>query len=101
MEMEAEELRAWATLLRIPGLTFERVTQALQAVTSVADLVRAARRRPELLGLTEHARSQLQELDTGLIDRDLAWLAEPKRHLIPLTSPLDPPLLAHLGGAPP
>lgn len=101
MEMEAEELRAWATLLRIPGLTHERVSHALQSIASVAELVRAARHRPELLQLTEHARSQLQVLDTGVVDRDLAWLAVPNRHLIPLTSPLYPPLLVHAGGAPP
>jgi DNA processing protein len=101
MEMEAEELRAWATLLRIPGLTHERVSHALQSIASVAELVRAAQRRPELLELTEHARSQLQAMDTGVIDRDLAWLAVPNRHLIPATSPLYPPLLVHAGGAPP
>src|SRR5690606_29932115 len=30
----------------------------------------------------------------------LDWLDEPGHHLVPLTSPLYPPLLAHSGGAP-
>ena len=101
MEMEAEELRAWATLLRISSLTYERVAHALQSVVSVAELVRAAAQRPELLDLTEHACKQLRSLDPRLLDADLAWLNGPDRHLIALTSPLYPPLLAQAGGAPP
>jgi DNA processing protein len=101
MEMEAEELRAWATLLRIPGLTYERVTGALRSVASAAELVRTAPRHPELLELTEHARRELHGLDTKLLDADLAWLTAADRFLIPLTSPLYPPLLAQAGGAPP
>ncbi len=101
MDMEAEELRAWVALLRIPGLTYERVARALQSVASVTELVRAAPSRPELLDLTEHARGQLRSLDAKLLDADLAWLNAPERHLVPLTSPLYPPLLAHAGGAPP
>ena len=101
MDREAEELRAWATLLRIPGLTYERVTRALQSVASTAELVRMAPRRPELLDLSEHAHSQLRALDPKSLDADLQWLSAPDRHLIPLTSPLYPPLLAQAGGAPP
>ena len=46
MDKEAEELRAWATLLRIPGLTYERVVRALQSVASAAELLRTTLTRP-------------------------------------------------------
>ncbi|HKE45785.1 MAG TPA: DNA-processing protein DprA [Steroidobacteraceae bacterium] len=101
MDAAAEERRAWVTLLRIPGLTYERVARGLQAVGSAAELAQTADRRPELLELSEHARLQLRALDTKLIDGDLAWLDGPQRHLVPLTSPDYPALLAHAGGAPP
>ena len=101
MDQEAEELRAWATLLRIPSLTYERVFRALQSVASAAELVRATLRDATLLELTEHAQTQLRRLDPKLIDADLAWLGESGRHLVPLTSSEFPALLAHSGGAPP
>ncbi|HZF26140.1 MAG TPA: DNA-processing protein DprA [Steroidobacteraceae bacterium] len=101
MDAAAEELRAWVTLLRIPGLTHERVALGLQSAASAAELVRLSSRKPELLELTEHARTQLRSVDARLIDADLAWLDAPARHLVPLTSAQYPALLAHAGGAPP
>ncbi|HEY7379099.1 MAG TPA: DNA-processing protein DprA [Steroidobacteraceae bacterium] len=101
MDRAAEELRAWATLLRIPGLTYERAARGLQAAGSVTDLVRDAGRRPELLELSEHAQAQFRRLDSRLIDADVAWLDAPGRHLVPLTSPQYPSQLAHANGAPP
>ena len=101
MDKEAEELRAWVTLLRIPGLTYERVVRALQSVASAAELLRVTLTDPVVLGLTEHARAQLRRLDQKLIDADLAWLDRSGHHLVPLTAPEFPPLLAHSGGAPP
>ena len=54
---EAEELRAWATLLRIPGLTHERVTRALQSVASAAELVRMAPRRARSCSISRSMRA--------------------------------------------
>ncbi len=45
--------------------------------------------------------SALRSPDLAALDADLAWLAGPDRHLVPLTSPHYPPLLAATSDAPP
>ncbi|HJS21131.1 MAG TPA: DNA-processing protein DprA [Steroidobacteraceae bacterium] len=101
MEADRNELRAWALLLRIPGATRQRVALALASVASVTELVRVSGRSLEQLGFPEHARSALSSADRATLDADLEWLQAPDRHLLPLTSPHYPPLLAATPDAPP
>jgi DNA processing protein len=101
MEADRDELRAWALLLRIPGATRQRVALALTSVASATELVRASERSLEQLGFAEPARGALRSPDRAALDADLAWLDAPDRHLLPLTSPHYPPLLAAIADAPP
>jgi DNA processing protein len=101
MEADRDELRAWALLLRIPGATRQRVAFALTSVASVAELVRASDRSLAKLGFAEHTRSALRAASHAILESDLSWLKAPDRHLLPLTSPHYPPLLAALPDAPP
>jgi DNA processing protein len=101
MEADRDELRAWALLLRIPGATRQRVAFALTSVASVAELVRAPERSLEQLGFAEETRAALRSADRATPDADLEWLRAPDRHLLPLTSPHYPPLLAATPDAPP
>jgi DNA processing protein len=99
--MEADELRAWALLLRIPGATRQRVASALTSVANATELVRASAGSLQALGFPEDSRSALRSIDRATLDTDLAWLGPPDRHLLPLTSPHYPPLLAAVPDAPP
>lgn len=101
MEGDREELRAWALLLRTPGINRDRVALALQSIASAAELVRAPDATLARLGIPEHARQALRTPETEALDADLEWLDSPGRHLLPLTSPHYPPLLASTAGAPP
>ena len=101
MEADRDELRAWALLLRIPGATRQRVAFALTSVASAAELVRASDRSLEKLGFAEHTRSALRAASPAVLDSDISWLQASDRHLLPLTSPHYPALLAALPDAPP
>jgi DNA processing protein len=101
MEADRDELRAWALLLRIPGATRQRVAFALASVANVTELVRAPERSLEALGFPESSRSALRSPDRAALETDLEWLSAPDRHLLPLTSPHYPPLLAAVADAPP
>lgn len=97
-----DEWRLWALLLRVPGLTYEAVTAGLAATATVAELLRSSESTLRQFGFSESASRALRSPNWTQVDADLAWLvAEPGRHLVPLTSPLYPPLLANTRGAPP
>src|SRR3989337_878396 len=100
MDGDREEQRAWALLLRTPGINRERVAQALQSVASAAELVRASDATLARLGIPDHARLALRTPDAVALDADLEWLDAPGHHLLPLTSTHFPPLLANTTGAP-
>lgn len=99
--LSTEELRAWATLLRAPGISVERVRQALPSVAGLQALVNARAEQLEQLGWPENARRYLRAPDRQGIDADLAWLAAgPDHHLLPFTAPEFPALLSVAGDAP-
>ena len=55
----------------------------------------------EKLGFADQARSALRAASDAVLDSDVSLLQAPDRHLLPLTSPHYPPLLAALPDAPP
>lgn len=99
--LSSAELRAWATLVRAPGVSVERVRHAL-ASGIPADAIPGVRGSElEQLGFPENARRYLRAPQKALIDADLAWLgARPDRHLVACTAAEYPPLLAIPSGAP-
>jgi len=100
MDGDREEQRAWALLLRTPGINRERVAQALHSVASATELVRASDATLARLGIPDQARLALRNPDVVALDADLEWLDAPGHHLLPLTSTQFPPLLANTTGAP-
>ncbi|MCI0435260.1 MAG: DNA-processing protein DprA, partial [Gemmatimonadetes bacterium] len=98
---DREELRAWALLLRTPGINYECVAFALRSIASVAALVHASDGTLQQLGFPDSARQGLRSPDLAALDADIEWLDASDRHLLPLTSVYYPPLLARTSGAPP
>jgi DNA processing protein len=101
-----EQLRAWAILVRAPGCNFERLRAALGSIDPER-LVVARTRELEQLDFPENARRYLAaagsagSAEAAALEADIAWLtSSPDHHLVPLTSPAYPPLLAQTGGAP-
>ena len=103
--MQAEQIRAWALLVRSPGITPERIGAALQAVPDAASLVAAPAAQLQSLGFPESTHRYLAHATSGaaaaLVDADLSWLAAGRdRHLVSCVSAHYPRLLRETSGAP-
>ena len=89
---DTDELRAWLTALRTPGLGPGGLREALAA--NGDDIHRALgelRRHAATLGAG--AGAWLEAPDAALLAADLAWLAQPGRRLLCCTEADFPPLL--------
>ncbi len=103
--MQPEEIRAWALLVRSPGVTAERVSAALSALPGASSLVAASGAQLQSLGFPDSTRRFFVDAASGaaaaLVDADVRWLGAGRdRHLVPCISPQYPPLLRETGGAP-
>lgn len=93
-------LRAWLTLLRTPTLgsvgVRALVTQAGSAVAACGE----ARRWRQALRLAPAAIDWIEHPDAARIDADLAWLAQPRHHLVTCDEADFPPQLDALANPP-
>jgi len=89
---ETEELRAWLTALRTPGLGQGGLREALAAADGRIDAA-LARLRRQAAALDEGAAAWLDAPDEARLAADLAWLAEPGHRLLRCTEADFPPLL--------
>lgn len=92
---DQDDLRAWLTLLRTPGVgaTTLRTWLAQTGGDARAALAAAARGRAEAR-VDAEARAWLAAPDAARLDADLAWLAAPGHRLLRCTDADFPPQLA-------
>jgi DNA processing protein len=74
-----DELLAWLTLLRAPGLGGAGLRALLQRAGTARTIGRDARRLP---GLEPAALEWIAHPDTARLDADLGWLAQPSHRLL-------------------
>jgi DNA processing protein len=87
-----DDLRAWLTALRTPGLGPGGLREALAAADGRIDAA-LDRLRRHAGALDERAAAWLERPDEGRLAHDLAWLAEPGHRLLCCTEADFPPLL--------
>jgi len=91
-----DELRAWLTLLRAPGIG-PAAGRALVARTGSAQAAcSAARQLRSECSLSAEALDWIERPDGPRIEADLAWLAQPDHHLLRYTDPDFPPQLVEI-----
>lgn len=99
-----DELTAWLTLARAPGLHAGLLRQLLEHQGTVAELVTASATALQAAGagapLIEWLQRQQEGERRGELSADLRWLAEGAHHLVTLDSAHYPPLLLQLPDAP-
>lgn len=95
MEHE-EDLRAWLTLLRAPGVGPAAARALVERAGSARAVCAGARRLRGESGLGDDALRWIEAPDPARLEADLAWLAEPNRHLLRFTDPDFPPQLAEI-----
>jgi DNA processing protein len=97
---DAEEQRAWLTLLRAPTLG----SVGMRALLAQAGSARAAcgdiRRWRQAAKLEQAALDWVERPDTARIDADLAWLAQPQHRLLTCDEADFPPQLETIAHPP-
>lgn len=96
---DPDELRAWLTALRTPGLGPGGLRERLDAAGGDIRAALAQLRRDAAQRATP-ARSWLERPDPAQLDADLAWLAEPGHRLLRCTEADFPPQLEHIAQPP-
>ncbi|MBB3226406.1 DNA processing protein [Luteibacter sp. Sphag1AF] len=89
--MTNTEDRDWLVLLRTPHLAPQALREALVATRRATGALERLRRHPGVL--PDEARAWLDAPDETLLERDLAWLAEPGHRLLRCTEEDFPPQL--------
>ena len=93
-------MEAWLILLRAPGLGPAALRKLVTSHTSAERGLAHLRSAKAGVELGDETRRWLDAPDQGVIDADLAWLAEPRHHLIGWDSADYPSLLREIPGAP-
>jgi DNA processing protein len=88
-----DELAAWLSLIRAPGVGARRIRELLEKTGSACDLLENLRRHPARHELADTARTALLHPDVAQITADRAWLDRPDHHLLIWTDADYPSLL--------
>ncbi|HET7268795.1 MAG TPA: DNA-processing protein DprA [Oleiagrimonas sp.] len=94
---EHDDLQAWLTLMRTPGVGALAVRRWLRGAGDIHAAVALARREP---ALAKAARDWLGKPDAQRLAHDMDWLAQPGHRLVCCTQADFPPQLDALPGAP-
>ena len=98
--MPDDELLAWLALNRVPGLGPERIRVLVQILGSAAAVLALPSGELDGLELPEKSLAGLRRPDWSAAEADLAWRDRADKHILPLTDPRYPRLLAELADAP-
>lgn len=79
---DEEELRAWLTLLRAPGLGGTGIRGLLKRAGSARAVCRDIRGLRRACGLDQAAVDWIEHPDCARLDADMAWLASPGHRLL-------------------
>jgi DNA processing protein len=95
--MEAdEELRAWLTLVRAPGVGGAGIRALLGAAGSARAACAEIRRYRDTAGLSPAALDWIGDPDQARLDADLGWLAMPRHRLLRYDEADCPPQLENI-----
>jgi DNA processing protein len=95
-----DELTAWLTLARAPGLHAGTLRPLLSHLPSATSIISASPTALHAAGASAALIAWLHGRSIGEVSADLRWLERDHRHFIPLDDPRYPQLLAELPDAP-
>ena len=91
--MPDDELPAWLTLLRAPGVGAAGLRALVQQTGSARAACRSIRTLRQAAGLDRAALAWIERPDRSRLDTDLAWLAQPQHRLLRFDEADFPPQL--------
>jgi DNA processing protein len=97
---ESDDLLAWATLMRAPGLDVAALSAALEQLGSAGALVAASEAGWDRAAIPPKARAFLSSPRAMPRTSERRWLDSANHHLIPFTDPRFPPLLLSIPRCP-
>jgi DNA processing protein len=95
-----DELRAWLTLARAPGMHGGVLSELLSHCSSAAGIVAASAASLRSAGLEQRLIEGLRGVDSSSLDQDVHWLEQAGNHFIHWGEARYPSLLAQLRDAP-
>ena len=95
-----DELTAWLTLIRVPGIHAGTLRRLLQHFPSIEAIASASPASLRACGASVSMIERLSRPDRDWLARDRRWLDQPLHHFLPINSPKYPLLLAELPDAP-
>ena len=95
-----DEVLAWVTLARAPGLDAATLSAALLRIESARGIMAASDALRERAGIPAPAREYLRKAAAGPSAAERSWLEHARHHLLPFTDPLYPKLLRCLPDRP-
>jgi DNA processing protein len=95
-----DELRAWLTLVRVPGMHAGVLAELLIRCDSAAGILAAPHASLRSLGIEQRLIDALHTRSDASVDADLRWLEADTHHFIHWGSPAYPALLTQLRDAP-
>jgi len=95
-----DELLAWLTLLRAPGLGGAGIRALLQQAGSARAICRDIRRLRHAAALDQAALNWIERPDAARLEGDLAWLAQPGHRLLRCDEEDFPPQLETIPSPP-
>ena len=98
--MHDDEILAWLTLLRAPGLGGAGLRALLGAAGSARAACTGIRKFRQQAGLEQAAVDWIEHPDRALLDADMAWLAESSHRLLRCDEPDFPPQLETIASPP-
>jgi DNA processing protein len=97
---DSDDLLAWATLVRTPGLDVAALSAALERLGSAGALVAASQAEWDRAAIPPKARAFLSSPRAMPRTSERRWLDSANHHLIPFTDPRFPPLLLSIPQCP-
>lgn len=95
-----DELLAWLTMMRTPGLGAAGMRTLLQQAGSARAACRSMRRLRHSAGLDQAALEWIERPDVARLELDLAWLAQPGHRLLRCNDEDFPPQLETIAQPP-
>jgi len=101
LDIQEECLLPWLRMMRAPGVGPRTALRLLQRFGSPQAVCDAPRGALQEAGLRSATIEFLRQRDKSGLEEDLAWLRQPRNHLITLDQPAYPPLLKEIADPPP
>jgi DNA processing protein len=95
-----DEVLAWVTLARAPGLGAATLSAALSRIGSARGIIAASESERERAGIPAPAREYIGKAGAGPSVAEGRWLEHERHHLLPFTDPRYPKLLCSLPDRP-